>query len=219
MFAAACSGGTSADAGTSTTTATMSESTAGTTGPGVPDGWPERWFGRYYQVDENITVGVPSRSEPHFSTSLNIEFEPDRVVIEYFGHDNEPMGSVTTTPRFELGYVAIDPPFGAAYLDVPPAQEAKARAELRPAFDEGDTDCASMVLRIVYRPGPPDPPDAPDSTDLPIHRGRICLIEPLDDPDGLCSSVPIRPCEERPGCCTIIDHCPDDPTPTTCPTQ
>lgn len=216
IFAAACSGETNADAETSTTNAT-SESTAGTTGPGVPDGWPERWFGRYYQVDEHITVGAPSWSEPHFTTSLNIEFSEDRVVLEYFGHDNEPIGSVTTRPRFEHGFAAVDPADGEDHLALPPFETGKARAELRPVID--DADCSSMVLRVVYRAGPPDPPYAPDYTDLPIHRGRICLIEPLDDPDGLCSSVPIRPCEERPGCCTLIDLCPDDPTPTTCSTQ
>ena len=76
-----------------------------------------------------------------------------------------------------------------------------------------------MVLRFVAPPGPPDPPEAPDDYDLPIHRGRICLLEPLDDPNGICASVPIVPCEQRPGCCVLIDLCPGDPTPTTCDPQ
>jgi MYXO-CTERM domain-containing protein len=179
------------------TSVTSDDGMGATTTGDIIDGWPDLWFGQYYSVGENITLGAPSKSEPYFDTFYNISFERETFVVDHFNATGERVGTFTSTPVLDHGFVVVNPSPGDTYVDIPPAQEGKARVELRPYGD----DCGSLVMRIVYR----EPsPDGPEFTDFTSHRGHICLLEPLqEEPDYMQDTL-------------LIDLCPDAPPPAPC---
>lgn len=182
------------DSGTSETSGSATDATS--TGD-VVAGWPDRWFGQYYSVGENITLGVPSKSEPYFDTFYNISFGQDSFVVDYFNATGERVGTFTSMPQFEDGFVVVNPPSGETYLDIPPAPEAKVRADLRPSGH----DCTSLVMRIFFWD---KNPDGPEFLDFISQRGRVCLLEPLqEEPDYTQDTL-------------IIDLCQDSPPPPAC---
>jgi hypothetical protein len=174
---------------------TSSGNADSTTESGVADGWPALWFGGYYWVGENITLGVPSKSEPYFDTFYNVTLGFDAVTVEHFNATGERAGTFSSTPRFEAGLAILHPEPGDTHLDIPPFQEGKARAELS-ASD--DASCETMTMRIIYR----DDTSGPGFTDFTLRRGRICLLEPLQElPDYMQDTL-------------LIDICPEEPTPS-----
>lgn len=169
----------------STAAGSSSDGTGTTTSSDVPEGWPSAWFGTYYWVGDNITLGVPSQSEPD-DTFYNVVFALDGVAVEHFDATGERMGTFTSTPTFDAGVAIVSPPPGETYLDIPPAAEGKARAEI--SADGDVNSCDTMTMRIVYR----EDTTGPAFTDYTLRRARICLIEALQQ-DTL-----------------LIDFCPDE---------
>jgi hypothetical protein len=154
---------------TSTTTETQAGSASET---GVaPSGWPEDWYGDYYE-DPGFEIGTEWLM-PILIVSLdNMRLEAGAVTIERFDYTvgNEP---VITTLDTELDGDAIRilPPNGV--WDVPYFYPGAEQVLLRPVPGTG---CDELVLETHGLPAPNDP-----VLSARWFRGRLCVVDPYDE--------------------------------------
>jgi hypothetical protein len=179
------SAGTVASSGT-TGAATSS---AFTSGPDVIEGWPERWYGQYYEATD-VELGVASPSSPGFHFFYNVRIEAAGVTVDDFDSTGADSGTVVFSPEVGVSGLVILPVEGKDYVDWPFAPTAHARMEIRPG-----PDCSELERENVLQDG--------NSSLTTLHRGRICPVVPCDPEQGI-------------NCKVTVDLCTDDPSPTTC---
>jgi hypothetical protein len=190
----------------STTTTTMSSSSDGPTsssssGSAAAEGWPERWYGQYYEatyVDWNyeeveIELGVPTASYQPGDYFHNVQLEPDLVRVDYFDStgDEERIGSSTMVPEVLATGLLILPPEGQDYSEWPPVSIGRGTVAIRPG-----SDCSELKLEMSFTA-------TPETVLTTLRRGRICLAVPCDPNDGM-------------QCTVTVEQCADNPIPETC---
>jgi len=184
-------------------TTTSTTASASSSGPAGVDGWPERWYGQYYEatyVDWNyeeveIQLGVEMRSNYAGDYFYNVRLEPGLVRLDYFdstGHEDQ-VGTSIFVPDVEADGLVILPDEGEDYFDDWPL--GGVREEIRPG-----SDCSELKREVTFTAMV-----EPYVTTLVTtpRRGRICLVVPCDENEGI-------------DCTVVVDHCTDDPSPTTC---
>jgi hypothetical protein len=188
------------------TDSTFEGSSASSSGSGGVDGWPEVWYGQYYEatyvdfdgVEREIELGVEIPSSQAFHFFYNVRLEDGVVQVDAF--DSTASDALTSflTPTIEADGLVLLPEEGKDYIEWPWVPEARARAEIRPG-----SDCSELELEMAYTTS-----DQRFVTTL--RRGRLCLVEPVDP------TAPPPPGPQYPNYSVVVDLCIDDPPPTTC---
>jgi len=185
---------------TMSTSSTSEISSASSSGDAGVEGWPERWYGQYYEatnIDWNyeeveIELGVEMRSNYVGDYFYNVRLEPGVVRLDYFDSTGreERVGTSILVPDVEADGLVILPDEGEDYIDW--ATSGRVRTEIRP-----NSDCSELKLEMTF--------GASNVTTLvtTLRRGRICLVTPCNENEGI-------------DCTVVVDLCTDDPSPTTC---
>lgn len=182
--------GPSDDGSATTPSSPTTESDESSTGPDAVEGWPDRWYGQYYDTD-TVNLGVASPSEPYFHYFRNISLGPGLVRLDYFNASGEDTGTVTFEPQVGADGLAILPVEGEDHIEWPPAAEGRASVDIRPG-----SDCSVLESEMRFTA-------SEETFSSTLRRGRICLIVPCDPDQGI-------------NCNVTVDLCTDDPAPTTC---
>ncbi len=155
------------------------------------EGWPERWYGQYYQATD-VDLGVESPSSPAFHFFYNISLEPAGVRVDYFDSTGEDSGTVMFSTQVDGDELVLVSDEGGDHVDWPPVSGgANETVVVQPG-----PDCSTLEQETTYTP--------PGTTyETTLRRGRICLVVPCDPDDGI-------------NCTVTVDLCTDDPAPTTC---
>jgi len=201
MGASAC-GPKGGSSNTDTAVSTSSSSASS----GSVEGWPERWYGQYYEatyvdlnyeeVEIELGVEIPSNDAGHYF--YNVRLEPGVVRLDYFdstGREDR-KGTSIFTPEIDSDGLVILPDEGEDSIEGWPL--GGVRQEIRPGSDCSELEREATFTAMVE----------PHETTLvtTLRRGRLCLVVPayLDT-----TSVP-------PAYKVVVDLCTDDPAPTTC---
>lgn len=161
------------------------------------EGWPERWYGQYYEAtyvdfdgeEKEIELGVeiPSSYAGHYFYNVNLD--AGIVQIDHFNASGSDTGTSSLTPQVDADGLVLLPETGEA-IDWPPG--GRARAEIRPG-----SDCSELELETAFTA-------TDDIFVTTLRRGRLCLV------------VPVDPDDQSPPYTVVVDLCTDDPAPTTC---
>ncbi len=212
-FAVATSGcgpgnGSSDDEAALTTSAASESHGSSSSAPGGVDGWPERWYGQYYEatyVDFNgdqmeIELGVEIRSNYAGDYFHNVRLDPGVVQNDYFDSTGrqDRIGTSTLVPDVGINGLTILPDEGEGYIEWPPGPRARAGAEIRPG-----RDCSELELTMTFT-------SLEEPVVTTLRRGRLCLVRPVDP------EFPPTPGPHYPNYSVVVDLCTDDPSPTAC---
>jgi MYXO-CTERM domain-containing protein len=159
--------GSSSTASTSSSTDTQAGSTSET--GSVPAGWPEKWYGDYYEDPGMVVLGY-EHSIPYLNPNgfRNVELEADEVTIVRFSQDvdvEEQQWTLST--ELDRDALRILPPGGQWEVLYPGVDDV--------LFRPG-TECDELVLEIHSR----EPPYEPFYSTR-WFRGSLCVIDPYDD--------------------------------------